>query len=73
MIGVALVKATPLLFCALAFLLASRAGVFNIGADGQFLAGALAATAVGTLTRMPALATTLGTRSATGRSSAMCR
>jgi simple sugar transport system permease protein len=44
MIAEAVVKATPILFCALSFLLARDAGVVNIGAEGQFLAGALAAT-----------------------------
>ena len=48
MIAEALVKASPLLFCALSFLLAWKAGIVNIGAEGQFLAGALAATAVAT-------------------------
>ena len=46
MIAEALVKGTPLLFCALSFLLAWKAGIVNVGAEGQFLAGALAATAV---------------------------
>jgi ABC-type uncharacterized transport system permease subunit len=38
----AAVKAAPILFCALSFLLAADAGVVNIGAEGQFLIGALA-------------------------------
>jgi len=41
-----LLRATPLLFLGLALALAFRAGVLNIGAEGQFLAGAAAATAV---------------------------
>lgn len=41
-----LLRATPLLFLGLAVALAFRAGVLNIGAEGQFLAGAAAATAV---------------------------
>lgn len=41
-----LVRATPLLLCGLAVALAFRAGIVNIGADGQLLAGAIAATAV---------------------------
>lgn len=53
MIAAAVIKATPILFCALAFLLASRAGVLNIGADGQLLVGALAAAAVGTTAKLP--------------------
>ena len=42
-----LVRATPLILTGLAVALAFRAGVWNIGADGQLLAGAAAATAVG--------------------------
>lgn len=42
-----LVRATPLLFTGLAVAIAFRAGVLNIGADGQLLAGAAAATVVG--------------------------
>lgn len=41
-----LVRATPLIFTGLSVALAFRAGVFNIGAEGQFLTGAAAATAV---------------------------
>ena len=43
MIADAAVKGAPILFCALSFLLARDAGVVNIGAEGQFLTGALAA------------------------------
>jgi simple sugar transport system permease protein len=41
-----LVRATPLILTGLAVAIAFRAGVFNIGADGQFLAGAVIAAAV---------------------------
>jgi simple sugar transport system permease protein len=41
-----LVRATPLILTGLAVALAFRAGVFNIGAEGQFLTGAAAASAV---------------------------
>jgi len=41
-----LLRATPLILTGLAVAIAFRAGVFNIGAEGQFLAGATAATAV---------------------------
>jgi ABC-type uncharacterized transport system permease subunit len=41
-----LVRATPLTLLGLAVSLAFRAGVMNIGAEGQFLAGASAASAV---------------------------
>jgi simple sugar transport system permease protein len=39
-----MVKTIPLLWCGLAVALAFRAGVWNIGAEGQLLAGATAAT-----------------------------
>src|ERR671933_49978 len=42
-----LVRATPLILAGLAVALAFRAGVWNIGAEGQFLAGAAAAAGVG--------------------------
>ncbi len=41
-----LVRATPLLFAGLAVAVAFRAGILNIGAEGQLLMGAVAATAV---------------------------
>jgi len=41
-----LVRSTPLILTGLAVALAFRAGVFNIGAEGQFLAGAAAGVAV---------------------------
>ena len=53
MIAESLVKGAPLLFCALSFLLAWKAGIVNIGAEGQFLAGALAAAAVFARVRAP--------------------
>ncbi len=49
-----LLRACPLLLCGLAVTLCFRAGLWNIGAEGQLLAGALAAAAVGTrLTSWP--------------------
>jgi ABC-type uncharacterized transport system permease subunit len=45
-------EAVPLLLCALATSLAFRAGVMNIGVEGQYLLGAVAA--VGLLTNAPA-------------------
>ncbi len=59
-----LVRATPLVLAGLAVALAFRAGVFNVGAEGQLLAGAGAAAAAGGLlapmlggaTVLPALA-----------------
>lgn len=41
-----LVRATPLLFAGLAVAVAFRAGILNVGAEGQLLTGAVAATAV---------------------------
>jgi ABC-type uncharacterized transport system permease subunit len=41
-----LVRATPLILTGLAVAVAFRAGVFNIGAEGQFLVGAASGTAV---------------------------
>lgn len=42
-----LVRATPLIIIGLGFALALRGGALNIGAEGQFYAGAMAATWVG--------------------------
>jgi general nucleoside transport system permease protein len=53
-----LVRATPLMLAGLAVAVAFRAGVFNIGAEGQLLAGAVVATAIG-----------LGSGAALGRAS----
>jgi simple sugar transport system permease protein len=41
-----LLKATPLMLCALGLSIGFRANVWNIGAEGQFIAGAIAATGV---------------------------
>jgi ABC-type uncharacterized transport system permease subunit len=49
LLSATLVRATPLLLAGLAVALAFRAGVLNIGAEGQLLAGAAAAAAVGVL------------------------
>ena len=54
-ISATLVRATPLVLAGLAVALAFRAGVLNVGAEGQLLIGAAAAAAVG-----GALAPTLG-------------
>jgi simple sugar transport system permease protein len=45
-----LVKATPLVFCGVAVAIAFAGSLWNIGADGQLTAGALAAGALGPLT-----------------------
>lgn len=44
--GEVLVKATPLIFTSLAFAFTYKANLFNIGAQGQFYAGAIAAIAL---------------------------
>jgi simple sugar transport system permease protein len=46
-VGRTLEKATPLLFSGLAIAFGFKAGLFNIGAQGQLLCGALTAAAVG--------------------------
>ena len=46
-----LVRATPLMLTGLAVAVAFRAGVFNIGAEGQFLVGAAAGSAVALVLR----------------------
>lgn len=52
-----LLASTPLIFTGLAVAVAFRAGFYNIGAEGQFLAGAVAATFVGiTFPDLPAFA-----------------
>lgn len=52
-----LVKATPLIFTGIAVTFAFASGYYNIGAEGQLYAGALAAAWVGaTLTGLPAIA-----------------
>ena len=48
-LGETLTRATSIVLCAAGAVLAFRAGVLNIGLDGQFLMGAAAAAAVGPL------------------------
>lgn len=47
--GLTLFYATPLIFCGLSVAVAFHAGLFNIGAEGQLLMAAAAATATGVL------------------------
>ncbi|MEX2659972.1 MAG: ABC transporter permease [Acidimicrobiales bacterium] len=49
-----LLEATPLILTGLAVAFAFRAGLFNIGGDGQFLAGAMASVYVGFAFDLPA-------------------
>src|SRR4030042_4648031 len=46
-VGQTLTQATPIIFTSLAFLISSKAGLFNIGAEGQFLVGAFVSSLVG--------------------------
>lgn len=48
-----IVYATPLIFTGLSVAFSFRTGVFNIGAEGQFVVGTLAACAVGVLVDVP--------------------
>ena len=48
-VSTTLLRATPLILTGLAVAIAFRASVWNIGAEGQFLAGATAAAALGTV------------------------
>ena len=50
LLSATLVRATPLMLTGLAVTLAFTAGIMNIGAEGQLLAGATAAVAVGLAT-----------------------
>lgn len=45
-IGELLLKATPLMLCALGLAIGFRANVWNIGAEGQFIVGALAGSSI---------------------------
>lgn len=50
-----IVQATPLILTGLSVAFAFRTGLFNIGAEGQFIIGALAATLVGYFVHLPAI------------------
>lgn len=51
----AVVYATPLIFTGLSVAFSFRTGVFNIGAEGQFVVGSMAACIVGILVNAPAV------------------
>ena len=51
------VYATPLIFTGLSVAFSFRTGVFNIGAEGQFVVGSLAATVIGIVCPFPAIIT----------------
>ncbi len=50
-----IVKATPLILTGLSITFAFRTGLFNIGAEGQFIVGAITATAAGYFLHLPML------------------
>lgn len=50
-----IIKATPLLFCGIAVAFAFKVGLFNIGAEGQYILGTVAATIVGIACDLPAV------------------
>lgn len=52
-IGETLTNSTPLIFTGLAIAVGFRAGLFNIGAEGQLLAGALSVAAVARVVHVP--------------------
>ena len=54
-LGQTLFRATPLLFAGLAVALAFRAGLFNVGVEGQMYLGGFAAALVGAYAPLPAL------------------
>ncbi|HUP63658.1 MAG TPA: ABC transporter permease [Thermoanaerobaculia bacterium] len=58
-ISESLLKSIPLLFTALAVVVAFRAGVWNIGGEGQFIVGGIAALAVGGMIEGGAVASIL--------------
>ena len=51
----AVIYASPLIFTGLSVAFSFRTGVFNIGAEGQFVVGSLAAVLVGILVDVPAI------------------
>jgi len=50
-----IIRSTPLILTGLSVAFAFRTGLFNIGAEGQFIMGALGAALVGVLVPMPAI------------------
>ena len=52
---VSVLNATPLIFTGLSVAFAFKAGLFNIGAEGQYYVGAMAATFLGIYLKMPGI------------------
>lgn len=57
--SVSILNATPLIFTGLSIAFAFQAGLFNIGAEGQYYVGAMAATFLGLYLNLPPLLTIL--------------
>ena len=53
--AISLLNAVPLIFTGLAIAFAFRAGLFNIGAEGQYYVGAMAAAVIGIYLDIPAI------------------
>ncbi|MFP4378463.1 MAG: ABC transporter permease [Spirochaetales bacterium] len=53
-VAAAIVRATPIIMTGLSVTFAFRTGLFNIGAEGQFIVGSMAAALVGFAVRLPA-------------------
>lgn len=50
-----IIRSTPLILTGLSIAFAFKTGLFNIGAEGQFIIGALVATMVGSAIQLPAI------------------
>ena len=50
-----LIKGTPIIITGLSVAFAYKMGLFNIGAEGQYIVGSIAATIVGILLNLPAI------------------
>lgn len=48
-----IIKSTPIILTGISFVVAFKSGLFNIGAEGQYIAGALAAVIVGSKLSLP--------------------
>jgi simple sugar transport system permease protein len=71
-LGETMARLTGILFCALAGVLAFRGGVLNIGIEGQFLVGAVAAAAVAPVATMGIAATPLALSAAAAAGALAC-
>ena len=53
-----IIRSTPLILTGLSIAFAFKTGLFNIGAEGQFIIGALVATMVGSVIELPSYKST---------------